>query len=161
MSSVKNLPLATVNVVTTSGGKIPLHVLVVEKIATPLETHNHQDVEDFPHFRGLKLAQPIKNLMRVLMSHSLLMQIITVILLKTMLSVDMDQELLPRRLASFVRTIAYILRCLFNYCCELATAWMIAFLFVHHSFAHVFDSNAVPYFPSWLVNRHWKGISLC
>jgi len=59
MSSVKNLPMATVNALTTSGGKIPLHVLVVEKIATPLETHNHQDVEDFPHFRGLKLAKPI------------------------------------------------------------------------------------------------------
>lgn len=100
MSSVKNLPLATVNALTTSGGKIPLHVLVVEKIATPLETHNHQDVEDFPHFRGLKLAQPITPDESFDVS-LLLMQIITGILLKTMLSVDMYQELLLRRLASF------------------------------------------------------------
>ena len=41
---------------TTSGEKIPLRVLVVEKIATPLQTHLQQGVEDLPHLRGLKLA---------------------------------------------------------------------------------------------------------
>lgn len=58
-SAVRHLPLATVNVVTTSGEKIPLHVLVVEKIATPLQTHMHQSIGDLPHLRGLKLAHPI------------------------------------------------------------------------------------------------------
>ena len=58
-SAVRQLPLATVNVLTTSGEKIPLHVLVVEKIATPLQTHMHQGMEDLTHLRGLKLAHPI------------------------------------------------------------------------------------------------------
>ena len=58
-SAVRHLPAATVNVVTTSGEKIPLHVLVVEKIATPLQTHMHQNVEDPPYLRGLRLAHPI------------------------------------------------------------------------------------------------------
>lgn len=58
-SAVRHLPLATVNVVTTSGEKTPLHVLVVEKIATPLQTHMHQGMGDLPHLRGLKLAHPI------------------------------------------------------------------------------------------------------
>ena len=44
---------------TTSGEKIPLHVLVVEKIATPLQIHMQQGVEDLPHLRGLKLAHLI------------------------------------------------------------------------------------------------------
>ena len=46
---------------TTSGAKIPLRVLVVEKIATPLQTHKQQGVEDLPHLRGLKLAHPISS----------------------------------------------------------------------------------------------------
>ena len=58
-SAVGHLPLATINVVTTSGETIPLHVLVVEKIAAPLQTHMHQGVEDLPYLRGLKLAHPI------------------------------------------------------------------------------------------------------
>ena len=36
-SAVRHLPLATINVVTTSGETIPHHVLVVEKIAAPLQ----------------------------------------------------------------------------------------------------------------------------
>ena len=58
-SAVRRLPLVTLNIVTTSGEKIPLHVLVVEKIATPLQTHMHQGVEDLPHLRGLTLPHPI------------------------------------------------------------------------------------------------------
>ena len=58
-SAVRHLPLVTLNVVSTSGEKIPLHVLVVEKIATPLQTHVRQGVEDLPHLRGLTLAHPI------------------------------------------------------------------------------------------------------
>ena len=58
-SAVRQLPVATVNVVTTSGEKIPLQVLVVEKIATPLQNHLHQNVQDLPYLRGLRLAHPI------------------------------------------------------------------------------------------------------
>ena len=58
-SAVRRLPLVTLNVVTTSGEKIPLRVLVVEKIATPLQTHLQQGVEHLPHLRGLKLAHLI------------------------------------------------------------------------------------------------------
>ena len=58
-SAVRHRPLVTLNVVTTSGEKIPLRVLVVEKIATPLQTHLQQGGEDLPHLRGLKLAHLI------------------------------------------------------------------------------------------------------
>ncbi|PFX23152.1 hypothetical protein AWC38_SpisGene12298 [Stylophora pistillata] len=58
-SAVRHLPLATLNVVTTSGEKILLRVLVIEKIATPLQTHMQQGVEDLRHLRGLKLAHLI------------------------------------------------------------------------------------------------------
>ena len=58
-SAVRHLPLVTLNVVTTSGEKIPLRVLVVEKIATPLQTHLQQGVEHLPHLRGRKLAHLI------------------------------------------------------------------------------------------------------
>ena len=58
---MRHLPLVILNVVTTSGKKIPLRVLVVEKIATPLQTHMQQGVEDLPHLRGLKLAHPISS----------------------------------------------------------------------------------------------------
>ena len=60
-SAMRHLPLVTLNVVTTSGAKIPLRVFVVEKITTPLQTHVQQGVEDLPHLRGLKLAHPISS----------------------------------------------------------------------------------------------------
>ena len=58
-SAVRHLPLVTLNVVTASGEKIPPRVLVVEKIATPLQIHPQQGVEHLPHLRGLKLAHLI------------------------------------------------------------------------------------------------------
>lgn len=53
------LPVATINVVTTHGEKIPLRVLVVDNIATPLENHLCQQIRDMPHLRGLRLAHLI------------------------------------------------------------------------------------------------------
>ena len=47
------------HVVTTHGEKIPLHVLVVENIATPLQNHLCQQIQDMPHLKVLKLAHPI------------------------------------------------------------------------------------------------------
>ena len=58
-SASKYLPVATIHVVTTHGEKIPLHVLVVEKIATPLQNHLCRQIQDMPHLRGLKLAHPV------------------------------------------------------------------------------------------------------
>ena len=58
-SASRYLPVATINVVTTHGDKIPLRVLVVEKIATPLQNHLCREIQDMPHLRGLRLAHPI------------------------------------------------------------------------------------------------------
>ena len=58
-SASRYLPVATINVVTTHGEKIPLRVLVVEKIATPLQNHLCRQIQDMPHLRGLRLAHPI------------------------------------------------------------------------------------------------------
>ena len=52
ISAVRQLSVATVNVVTTSGEKISTHVLVVDKIGTPLQNHLHQNVQDLPYLRG-------------------------------------------------------------------------------------------------------------
>lgn len=58
-SASKYLPVATIKVVTAHGENIPLRVLVVEKIATPLQNHLCRQTHDMPHLRGLKLAHPI------------------------------------------------------------------------------------------------------
>ena len=58
-SSSRYLPVATINVVTTHGEKIPLRVLVVEKIATPLQNNLCRQIQDMPHLWGLRLAHPI------------------------------------------------------------------------------------------------------
>ena len=58
-SASKYLPVATINVVTTRGKNIPLRVLMVEKIATPLQNHLSRQIQDMPHLRGLKLAHPV------------------------------------------------------------------------------------------------------
>ena len=58
-SASRYLPVATINVVATHGEKIPLRVLVVENIATPLQNHLCQQIQDMPHVKGLKLAHPI------------------------------------------------------------------------------------------------------
>ena len=34
-------------------------MLVVEKIATPLQNHLSRQIQDMPHLRGLKLAHPV------------------------------------------------------------------------------------------------------
>lgn len=51
------LPVTTIN--SAYGKKIPLCVLVVKKIATPLQNHLHQQIKDIPNLRGLRLALPI------------------------------------------------------------------------------------------------------
>ena len=77
-SASKYLPVATINVVITHGEQIPLCVLVAEKIATPLQNHLWQHIEDMPH--------PITSDENFAIS--LKEQTITEILSKTLLSVD-------------------------------------------------------------------------
>ena len=122
-SAVRHLPLVTLNIVTTSGEKIPLRVLVVEKMATPLQTHLQQGVEHLPHLGGLKLAHLITSDENFDVS--------------LLIGADQYWDLVEedpwtwtnsRRFKTCLppfRTIANILRHLFNYCCELAADHII------------------------------------
>ena len=58
-SSNRQLLIATVKVVTAFGEEVPVRVLVVEQIATPLQNQFCQQIHDIPHLRGLTLAPPV------------------------------------------------------------------------------------------------------
>ncbi|CAB3996988.1 Hypothetical predicted protein [Paramuricea clavata] len=58
-SARRHLPLATVYIITRTGQQIPLQVLVVEEIATPLQIPPRQHINDMPHLKNLTLAHPI------------------------------------------------------------------------------------------------------
>ena len=58
-SSNRQLPVATVKVVTAYGEKVPVRVLVVEQIATPLQNQFHQQIHDIPHLRGFTFAHSV------------------------------------------------------------------------------------------------------
>ena len=58
-SSNRQLPVATVKVVTAYDEKVPVRVLVVEQIATPIQNQFHQQIHDIPHLRGLTFAHPV------------------------------------------------------------------------------------------------------
>ena len=53
-NEVRHLDTATVNLISTSGQKIPINVLIVPTIAVPLQNYN-RNVTNLPHLRGLKL----------------------------------------------------------------------------------------------------------
>ena len=50
---------ATVFVMTDSNQKIPIRVLLVPSIATPIDNRKLQAVRDLPYLLGLKLAHPV------------------------------------------------------------------------------------------------------
>ena len=57
----RNLPLdnvSTVDIVTEEGDKIPVRILAVPTIATPLQKKHYRGISNLPHKR-LKLAQPV------------------------------------------------------------------------------------------------------
>ena len=54
----RHLPLATVYLVTRTGERIPLHVLIIDKIATPLQIPHRTQMNEIPHLRNLTLAHP-------------------------------------------------------------------------------------------------------
>jgi hypothetical protein len=59
ISARRHLPLATVYIIIRTGEQIPLQVLVVEEIATPLQIPPRQHINDMSHLKNLTLAHPI------------------------------------------------------------------------------------------------------
>ena len=55
----RQLPMATINIVATNGEHIPVRVLVIEQIATPLQNRYRQQVQTTPHLRGLQIVHPV------------------------------------------------------------------------------------------------------
>ena len=59
--TLRQLDVATVDIITDEGDTIPVRVLVVPTIATPLQNKHHRDISNLPHLRGLKLAHPVSD----------------------------------------------------------------------------------------------------
>lgn len=59
--TLRQLDVTTVDIITDEGDKIPVHVLVVPTIATPLQNKHHRDISNLPHLKGLKLAHPVSD----------------------------------------------------------------------------------------------------
>ena len=59
--SHRRLDVTMVDIITDNGDRIPLQVLVVPQIATPLESKHHTDIVNVPHLKGLKLAHPVSS----------------------------------------------------------------------------------------------------
>ena len=57
--SSQSLGVASIRLVTNTGKMIPLSVLIVPKIAAPLQTIMSSQLRELPHLRCLALAQPI------------------------------------------------------------------------------------------------------
>ena len=58
-STKRNLDVATIHVETQSSGRIPVQVLIVPKIATPIHIKVRTHITDIPYLRHLKLAHPV------------------------------------------------------------------------------------------------------
>lgn len=58
-SSYRQLPVATVNIVTPLREEIPVRVLIIDQITTPLENRSRNQLQDLPHLKNLKLAHPV------------------------------------------------------------------------------------------------------
>ena len=56
--SFQTLGVATIHVQTLNEELIPISVLIVPKIATPIQNSCHLEMENMPHLEGLKLANP-------------------------------------------------------------------------------------------------------
>ena len=51
--------MANINIVTTNGEHIPVHVLVIDQIDTLLQNNFRQQVQTIPHLKGIQLAHPV------------------------------------------------------------------------------------------------------
>ena len=54
-----NLPTGVIQIHTVTGDKIPISVLIVPKIAPPLQNMLRTSLQQVPHLKGLQLARPI------------------------------------------------------------------------------------------------------
>ena len=57
--SFQTLGVATIHMQTLGGELVPISVLIVPKIATPIQNSCRIEMENMPHLEGLKLANPI------------------------------------------------------------------------------------------------------
>ncbi|XP_048577424.1 uncharacterized protein LOC116610191 [Nematostella vectensis] len=60
-NSLRKLEVTNVEVISEQGDRIPLRVLVVPHIATPLQCKHHTDVSNIPDLKGFKLAHPVSS----------------------------------------------------------------------------------------------------
>lgn len=51
--------MANINIVTTNGEHIPVHVLVIDQIDTLLQNNFRQQFQTIPHLKGIQLAHPV------------------------------------------------------------------------------------------------------
>ena len=58
-SKKQTLETATINVVSKSGENIPIQVLIVPMIASPLQNRFRTNIKKFPYLQGIPLAHPI------------------------------------------------------------------------------------------------------
>ena len=58
-TSQRQLPVTSITIITLSGEQIPIQVLVIEQIATPLQNRVRQQLEFIPHLKGFQLAHPV------------------------------------------------------------------------------------------------------
>jgi len=48
--------MTTVDIITVQGDKIPLWLLVVPHIATPLKRQHNADINNMPHLKGFEIS---------------------------------------------------------------------------------------------------------
>ncbi|XP_065884078.1 uncharacterized protein [Dysidea avara] len=59
--SLQTLEMTTIQIQTLNGDRIPVSVLIVPHIATPLQNSCTLELDTLPHLRGLKLANPVSD----------------------------------------------------------------------------------------------------
>ena len=60
-SAARSLESTVINLKTNTNDEIPLRVLIVERIATPLQLRSHHHINNIPHLKNLQLAHPVTN----------------------------------------------------------------------------------------------------
>ena len=54
------LPSASIAILTNDGGEVPISILVIPKIASPLQNGIPLPGDQYPYLNGLKLAHPVE-----------------------------------------------------------------------------------------------------
>lgn len=58
-SEIRNLEKATEQLVTQTGDKIPLEVVIIPKIAAPISNRSRVNIKELSYGKGLELTHPI------------------------------------------------------------------------------------------------------